>query len=72
MLAILEKSGRGEGTTPLIDDLPLFSSAASPARQPMKPNAVVERLAALRPDELTPREALEMIYALKAVADEKD
>jgi DNA mismatch repair protein MutS len=32
---------------------------------------VVEALAALHPDEMTPREALEALYALKAQAAKK-
>ena len=72
VLSILEKSGRGERNAALLDDLPLFSAAASPVSRLMTANPVVERLAAIRPDELTPREALEMIYALRAMLDQKD
>ena len=52
----------------LIDDLPLFSVAA-PAAAPVVngPSAVEERLADVLPDALTPREALELIYELKAL-----
>ena len=32
------------------------------------PSAVEERLRALKPDELSPREALELVYELKRLA----
>ena len=55
----------------LIDDLPLFSVEVK--RQPPKPacgkeNALLAALADLSPDEMTPREALEMLYRLKGLA----
>ncbi len=58
----------------LVDDLPLFSvavkrEAAKPAA-PGKPDPVSEALAALHPDEMTPREALEALYRLKGMAGE--
>jgi DNA mismatch repair protein MutS len=52
----------------LIDDLPLFA-AARPAAEPQRDNpltAVMEALAALHPDEMSPRDALEALYALRA------
>ncbi|HET7717002.1 MAG TPA: DNA mismatch repair protein MutS [Bauldia sp.] len=50
-----------------IDDLPLFSAArrADTAEPPTDPLGVL--LDEIRPDELTPREALEALYRLKAV-----
>ena len=49
---------------------PLHFAAARPATPPPARDAaltaVVEALAALHPDEMTPREALEVLYALKA------
>jgi DNA mismatch repair protein MutS len=50
----------------LIDDLPLFSAArrAEAANPPPDPVAVL--LDGIRPDELSPREALEALYRLKA------
>ena len=55
-------------------ELPLFSQAPSNAPQrPAPPEPVAERLraelAALDPDELTPREALEALYRLRALAE---
>ena len=53
----------------LIDDLPLFAAARAPAgrrRATRRSTALIAALAALDPDELSPREALEALYALKA------
>jgi DNA mismatch repair protein MutS len=71
VLSILEKSNRGEGEGALLDDLPLFSAAA-PSQRRSSASPVIERLAALKPDELTPREALEVVYDLKALVNQKD
>jgi DNA mismatch repair protein MutS len=57
------------------EDLPLFASAPRPAASPPQPtalDAVIAALAALHPDEMSPREALEALYALKAKAATKD
>ena len=51
--------------TALIDDLPLFS-AARHAAEPAEEDPVAALLDALAPDELTPREALDALYRLKA------
>jgi DNA mismatch repair protein MutS len=70
VLAKLEAQDRGTGAQTLIDDLPLFAvtSRASEAEQAPSPEAtaLVEALNAIQPDELTPREALDALYALKA------
>jgi DNA mismatch repair protein MutS len=53
------------------DDLPLFAVAPHPTSAPPRDNAVatvIAALTALHPDELTPREALEALYALKLKA----
>jgi DNA mismatch repair protein MutS len=53
------------------DDLPLFAAAPKPAGPPAADaalEALLAALAALHPDELSPREALEALYALKAKA----
>jgi DNA mismatch repair protein MutS len=69
VLAQLEAEDRSSRARQLIDDLPLF--AARPASTPAPPRdaaltALIEALAALHPDEMSPREALEALYALKA------
>jgi DNA mismatch repair protein MutS len=47
------------------EDLPLFAAAPRPQPAPAS-NRVAAALAALNPDEMSPREALEALYALKA------
>ncbi len=75
VLEQLEK-GEREKASPkaLIDDLPLFSVAAreQPAPQAKAgPSIVEDRLAGLLPDEMSPREALQALYELKALARER-
>jgi DNA mismatch repair protein MutS len=56
------------------DDLPLFAAAPRPADAPAADaglEALLAALTALHPDEMSPREALEALYALKAKAAEK-
>jgi len=67
VLAQIEAEDRTSPTRRLIDDLPLFA-AARPAPAPQADaalTAIVEALAALHPDEMSPRDALEALYALK-------
>ncbi|XDA98214.1 DNA mismatch repair protein MutS [Sulfitobacter sp. LCG007] len=69
VLDALEKGEREGGATrkTLIDDLPLF--AAAPAAPAPKRASVLEKtIEQIIPDELTPREALELIYKLKEAA----
>ena len=71
VLEQLEK-GEREKASPkaLIDDLPLFSVAARPLQPPApRSTPLNDRLAALSPDEMTPKEALETLYELKALVD---
>src|SRR4051794_29901293 len=50
-----------------LDDLPLFAAAdAEPAADP-----VADALSEIEPDRLSPREALEALYRLKALANER-
>ncbi|MFX0545448.1 DNA mismatch repair protein MutS [Roseovarius sp. S1116L3] len=69
VLDALERGERegGSARDALIDDLPLFSSR--PPSTPVKPAApsqVEEALKAVLPDELSPRDALALIYDLKS------
>jgi DNA mismatch repair protein MutS len=71
VLAELEAEDRTSPTRRLADDLPLFSAAArapAPPRHDAALAAVLEALAALNPDDLSPREALEALYRLKVMA----
>ncbi|MEO0701331.1 MAG: DNA mismatch repair protein MutS [Pseudomonadota bacterium] len=69
VLDLLEKSARegGSGAKALVEDLPLFSAAPvqnAPAKT-AGPSPLDMALADIHPDELTPREALELLYRLK-------
>jgi DNA mismatch repair protein MutS len=73
VLAELEAEDRMSPARKLLDDLPLF---ATPRPAPVPPRneaaeAVVAALATLHPDEMSPREALEALYALKLRAAKK-
>jgi DNA mismatch repair protein MutS len=72
VLAALEKGEQSGAVTRLADDLPLFASApARPAGSAAKPtqSEVEAALASINPDELSPREALELVYALRALIE---
>ncbi len=67
VLDALEK-GEREGTghrKALIDDLPLFSALPAQAA----PSPALERLSGIHPDDLTARQALDLIYELKHLAE---
>ena len=68
VLAELEKGEQSGAVTRLADDLPLFASApARPASgsAKAKESEVEKALDAINPDELTPRQALEILYELR-------
>ena len=67
MLRQLEASDRKAPVDALIDDLPLFSAARRQAEADADPpDGLGALLDAIAPDELSPREALEALYRLKA------
>jgi len=69
VLEALEKGERDGGSQKaLIDDLPLFRAAPAPPPQKPVHSAVEERLKDIHPDELTPMEALRLVYELKEAA----
>ena len=63
-----EREG-GSKTEKLIDDLPLFSVSRTPAPRPTAsgPSAMEEVMDEVNPDDLTPREALDVLYSLKGL-----
>src|SRR5262249_38948489 len=63
VLRALEEGREGHKPLARIDDLPLF---AAQAPVPSKTSAVEAALRGISPDVLSPREALEFVYALKA------
>jgi DNA mismatch repair protein MutS len=69
VLAQLEADDRASPARRLIDDLPLFAASARHPTQPDPAAAALEALtaeiAALNPDDLSPREALDALYRLK-------
>jgi DNA mismatch repair protein MutS len=71
VLAQLESQDRASPARTLIDDLPLFAASRAVAPQKSDSDAVREALHALNPDEMSPREALEALYALKLKAARK-
>jgi DNA mismatch repair protein MutS len=78
VLMLLEKTGgKPAAGAALIEDLPLFAAALpqggygevhSKAPSSSAPSRVEEALAAINPDELTPKKALEELYRLKELS----
>ncbi|MEO1796766.1 MAG: DNA mismatch repair protein MutS [Pseudomonadota bacterium] len=72
VLEALEKGERDGGGTraALIDDLPLFAASPLPAATGA-PSQVEERLGEILPDEMSAKEALDLVYELKALLKAK-
>jgi DNA mismatch repair protein MutS len=72
VLAQLESQDRASPARTLIDDLPLFAATARATPVADKTgDELAAALAALNPDEMSPRDALEALYALKLKAAKK-
>ncbi len=72
VLDALEQGEREGGSQKaLIDDLPLFAAAPPPPppTAPAQTSPVIQMLAEIHPDELSPRDALDLIYRLKDAAE---
>ncbi|MCJ2083319.1 DNA mismatch repair protein MutS [Methylobacterium sp. J-090] len=72
ILKNLEKPERDRPTRPRIDDLPLFAALSAPPMEeapPERADGLRRVLDEIDPDALTPREALEALYRLKAARD---
>jgi len=73
VLETLEQEERAGELTRLADDLPLFGAAAprpkGAAPGPAGPSPLEQALAEVAPDELSPKEALELIYRLRRLLD---
>ncbi len=66
VLAKLEDADRKNPASQLIDDLPLFQVAIRrEERVKAGPSKVEEALKSLNPDDMTPRQAMDALYALK-------
>ena len=73
---VLERLERGESKSSrkiLVDDLPLFASAppAPFGSTSIRESQVEKALAAITPDELSPRAALALVYELKSLMADK-
>jgi DNA mismatch repair protein MutS len=71
--AVLDKLEAGReatgGIAAGLDDLPLFAAVSAP--ETVKVDPLAEALEAMEPDRMTPREALDALYALKTVLAER-
>ncbi|MGE0119754.1 MAG: DNA mismatch repair protein MutS [Dongiaceae bacterium] len=69
VLATLEQGEQAGALARLADDLPLFAATARPSAAPAAkaPSPAEDMLARINPDELTPKEALELLYKLRAL-----
>ena len=67
-MCIRDRGERQGETAPgaLIDDLPLFSAQPSKTPEPKGPSEVELAILETNPDELSPRDALALIYELKS------
>ena len=64
VLRQLEETDRRSPVHALVDDLPLFS--ATYRAEPAAPDPLAELVDGIDPDDLTPRQALEALYRIKA------
>jgi DNA mismatch repair protein MutS len=70
VLRALDEGREGHKPLAKIGDLPLFAQASSSAAiGQKKSNGLEEALRTIEPDTLTPKEALELVYKLKALKD---
>lgn len=69
VLKTLEAGEQSGVLKKMADDLPLFSSlSAAETKQEPQNNAIQDRLDDINPDDMTARQALELIYELKSIA----
>jgi DNA mismatch repair protein MutS len=66
ILSELERSDRESPKRALVDDLPLFAAPVRAAPVEVKTDPLRDALDAMDPDQMTPREALDALYRLKA------
>ena len=70
VLCSLETADQTSALTKLADDLPLFQSSNLGAVKEIIPSSLDLALDGINPDELTPKDALEALYALKSLIKE--
>ena len=71
VLSVFEEENRGSSAARLTNDLPLFTVNTAKS-QPPEPTELEIELSRLSPDDLTPRDALELIYKLKKLTKIQD
>ncbi len=72
VLSELEESDRRSPSARKLAELPLFAAQAPAEEQaPVEPDPLRAALDKIRPDDLSPREALEALYRLKGLAREE-
>ena len=67
---ILQRLEEDNQTKLRLDDLPLFSFDRTPAKASRDPSKLENFIKSLNPDDLSPKEALEVIYNLQKLAKE--
>lgn len=72
ILERLERSQAGGQARDALGHLPLFGAVASQPAAKVRANPLRERLQATHPDSLSPRAALDLLYELKALAEEAE
>lgn len=73
VLTYLQEKDQGKGARRLVDDLPLFANVVEKITSteiPATPSIVEDKLAASSIDDLSPREALALLYELKDMIEE--
>ena len=72
VLTVLEQRSAGTASSgqkaSVLDDLPLFSH--QPASRPVEKDPLQSAIDAIRPDEMTPKQAIETLYELKKIRDD--
>ena len=72
VLRALEEGREGHKPLARIDDLPLFADALKSAKPEPRGSEVEDAVRAADPDALTPKSALELVYALKRLLAERE
>lgn len=68
ILTALEQDERGSAAVKLAEDLPLFAAVPKADSSPPARDPLLDALEEVDPDSLSPRDALEILYKLKATA----
>ena len=72
VLTLLERGDKANAAARLANDLPLFQARpqAAPTQAEPLPDPLRACLAEINPDDLTPRDALQLVYTLRAKLDD--